>query len=210
MVTSVNRLDSELLRGYVLHHSSGLDVLASPDKSVDAVMWEPEALLRTLAFLRSEYEYVVVDCPMKPHANAVAMVEASTQVYLVTAREIGAIRDLSRHVDRFSVTDSPSDKLKVVLNRSTSEFSVNADQIERAIKLPIAVKLPNKYAEMVRSQNLGKPLALDGDSDVAVQMKKWSASIIGVAAPADPPQKRGLLSWLKPDATAPATPAREM
>ena len=147
---------------------------------------------------------------MKPHANAVAMVEASTQVYLVTAPEIGAIRDLSRHVDRFSVTDSPSDKLKVVLNRSTREFSVNADQIERAIKLPIAVKLPNKYAEMVRSQNLGKPLALDGDSDVAVQMKKWSASIIGVAAPADPPQKRGLLSWLKPDVTAAATPAREM
>ena len=210
VVTSVNRLDSELLRGFVLHHASGLDVLASPDKAEGTAVWEPGTLMRTLAFLRGEYEFIVVDCPIEPHAVTAAIIEASTQVYLVTAPEIGAIRDLSRHVDRFSLTESVADKLKVVLNRSTSEFSVNADQIERAIKLPIAVKLPNKYAEMVRSQNLGQPLSSDGDSEIAAQMKKWSASIVGVPAPAETPQKKSFFSWLKPAAAATATSAGEV
>jgi pilus assembly protein CpaE len=209
VVTNVNRLDSELLRGFVLHHASGLDVLESPDKCDDRTPWEHDALMRTLVFLRSEYEYIIVDCPMEPHEVSATFIEASTQVYLVTAPEIGAIRDLSRHVDRFSLIENASDKLKVVLNRSSTEFSVNADQIERAIKLPIAVKLPNKYTEMVRSQNLGEPIALGGDSDLATQVKKWSASIVGVPLVADAPQKKSLLSWFKPAVAAP-TPAREM
>ena len=142
-----------------------------------------------------------VDCPIGSQDIAQAVMETSAKVYLVSAPEIGSIRDLSRHVDRLSLLDTVTDKLQVVLNRSVAQFAINSEQIERAIKVPIAIKLPNKYAEMTKAQNLGEPVAPGGTNDISVQIRKWAAMILGVSAPAmqEQQKKKSLFSWFTAD-----------
>jgi pilus assembly protein CpaE len=184
VVRNVSRLDSELLQGFVAKHPSGLDVLSSPDVCGNFSVLDPEAVSKTLEFLRTEYDFVILDCDTAVDENALSIIDISTRVYLVATPEIGAIRDLSRYVDNLMQIDYTTEKMHVVINRFSSRYAVSVEQIEKAIRLPIAIRLPNSYTELVRSVNLGEPVPAKTKSDFAAQCVKWANSLVGTQAPA--------------------------
>jgi pilus assembly protein CpaE len=196
LVRNLSRLDSELLRGYIATHSSGLDVLSSPDVCGGRKATDPESMAQTLDFLRGEYDYVIVDCPNALDETSLAVVEASNQVYLVATPEIGSVRDLSRHVDTLLENEQNADKVKVVINRFSAQHAVSLEQIEKAIRLPIAIKLPNSYAEVVRSGILGEPVSPKQKSEFGAQILKWVISIAGPFVNGEEvPKKSGFSLW---------------
>jgi pilus assembly protein CpaE len=186
VVRNVNRLDSELLQGFVAKHSSGLEVLTSPDIAGNSNALDADAVSRTLEFLKTEYDFVILDCATVLDDNALAVIDMSTRVYLVATPEIGAIRDLSRYVDNLMQIDYTTEKMHVVINRFSSRYAVSVEQIEKAIRLPIAIRLPNSYTELVRSVNLGEPVSPKIKSEFAAQIIKWSNTLV-TAAPASVP-----------------------
>lgn len=179
LVRSLNRLDSELLRGYIATHSSGLEVLSSPDICGEAKPTDPSSMAQTLDFLRGEYDYVIVDCPATLDETNIATIEASNQVYLIATPEIGAVRDLSRHVDALSQNEGNKDRVKVVVNRFSSQHAVSLEQVEKAIRMPVFMKLPNTYAEVVRSGVLGEPISPKQKSEFGAQITKWVSTMAG-------------------------------
>ncbi len=183
LVRNVTRLDSELLRGFTAKHASGLEVLSSPDVCGGTRTVDAESVTKLLEFLRTEYDYIVVDCSTALHESDLAVLDGSDQVYLVATPEIGAIRDLSRYVDNLTRLETTTEKMHVVINRYSSRYAVKVEQIEKAIRLPIAIRLPNSYTELVRSVNLGEPIAPNRKSEFSMQFIKWAASLAGVAAP---------------------------
>ena len=96
--------------------------------------------------------------------------------------EIGAIRDLSRYVDNLMQIDDTTEKMQVVINRFSSRYAVNVEQIEKAIRLPVAIRLPNSYADLVRSVNLGEPITLSSKSEFTSQFMKWANTLVGSTA----------------------------
>jgi pilus assembly protein CpaE len=183
LVRNLSRLDSELLRGYIATHSSGLEVLSSPDTCGGRKATDPVSMAQTLDFLRSEYDYVIVDCPTALDETNLAVIEASTQVYIVATPEIGSVRDLSRHVDVLSENEQNTEKLKVVINRFSAQHAVSVEQIEKAIRLPIAYKLPNSFAEVTRAGILGEPIGYKVKSEFSAQLLKWVSTLVGQASP---------------------------
>ena len=179
LVRNLSRLDSELLRGYIATHASGLEVLSSPDTCGGRKATDPVSMAQTLDFLRGEYDYVIVDCPTSLDETNLAVMEASNQVYIVATPEIGAVRDLSRHVDALSENEQNTEKVKVVINRFSSQHAVSVEQIEKAIRLPIAFRLPNSYAEVTRSGILGEPISYKTKSEFSAQLVKWVSSLAG-------------------------------
>ncbi len=181
VVGNVNRLDSDLLRALVATHVSGLHVLSSPDVGQVARPMHPEDVTATLDFLRSEYDFVLVDCADTTDEITRAVIAASSQVYVVATPEITAIRDLSRYVDDLSHMDDSS-KVRVVINRYSSQFAVSLEEIEKAIRLPVTFNIPNNYIELVRSANLGVPVSADGKSGFTAELTKWAHSLVGTVA----------------------------
>jgi len=199
VVRNVNRLDSDLLRGFTAKHSSGLEVLSSPDVCGDGQVMDADSVTRTLAFLRSEYDYVIVDCATSLDETNLAVIEGSSQVYLVATPEIGAIRDLSRYVDKLMQIEFTTEKMHVVINRFSSRYAVNIEQIEKAIHLPVAIKLPNSYTELVRSVNLGEPIAPQRKSEFAMQFTKWANNVVGsmeLSIEHEAPRKSLFAKWV--------------
>jgi pilus assembly protein CpaE len=182
LVRNLSRLDSELLRGYIATHSSGLEVLSSPDTCGGRKATDPVSMAQTLDFLRSEYDYVIVDCPTALDETNLAVMDASNQVFIVATPEIGAVRDLSRHVDVLSENEQNTDKFKVVINRFSAQHSVSVEQIEKAIRLPVAFRLPNCYAEVSRAGILGEPISYKTKSEFSTQLLKWVNSLAGPVA----------------------------
>jgi pilus assembly protein CpaE len=199
VVRNVSRLDSELLRGFIAKHPSGLDVLSSPDICIGVKPNDPEAVSKTLEFLRAEYDFVIVDCATSLNESNLAVIEASTRVYLVATQEIGAIRDLSRYVDNLMQVEYTTEKMHVVINRFSSRDEVNMQQIEKAIRLPVEIRLPNSYTELVRSVNLGEPLSAKRKTEFTAQLVKWAALVAGsgpISSMPPPAKKTGSLFGL--------------
>jgi pilus assembly protein CpaE len=198
LVRNLSRLDSELLRGYIATHASGLEVLSSPDTCGGRKATDPESMAQTLDFLRGEYDYVIVDCPTSLDDTNLAVIEASNQVYLIATPEIGAVRDLSRHVDSLSQNEQNAERVKVIINRFASQHAVSLEQIEKAIRLPVFVKLPNNYAEVVRSGIMGEPISpKQQKSEFATQILKWVTTLAGppVNLEEAAPKKSGFSLW---------------
>jgi len=196
LVQNVSRLDQDLLRGFIATHSSGLDVLPSPDVYGGSWKTDTDSVERTLEFLSTQYDFVLLDCEASFEDINLAVIAFSNWIYLFASPEIGAIRDLSRYVDGLIQNEQATKKLQVVINRYSSHEAVTIEQIERAVHLPIAIKIPNCYSELVKSINVGEPLSADSKSDFAAQMTKWAASLVKVAMPiSQEPAKKRFALW---------------
>lgn len=178
LVRNIARLDQILLDGFVIHHSSCLDILPSPDVFDDSGNVPMDDIQRAIRFLGQNYEFVVIDCPHGIHNLSLATIDCSDEVYLVATPDVPGIRDLSRHIDRLMQSNVSPSKIKVVINRFSSEGSLTPEQIEKAIRQPIAITIPNASSDLIRAMNTGNPILPDKRSEFAVQMKKWAASLV--------------------------------
>lgn len=196
LIRNVNRLDSDLLRGFIAKHQSGLDVLSSPDSHEALQSIDPDAIGRTLDFLASEYDYVLLDCETVLSESNLAVMDRSDQIYLVATPEIGAIRDLSRYIDALIRNEYTSDRFFVVINRYSSRDAVGVEQIEKAIHLPVGVRICNSYTECLRAINVGEPIGPERKSEYSMQFAKWVDALAGskTAEPASPARKH-FWSW---------------
>lgn len=178
LVRNIARLDEILLDGFVIHHSSCLDILPSPDVFDETGNVPMDDIQRAIRFLGQNYEFVVIDCPHGVHNLSLATIDCSDEVYLIATPDVPGIRDLSRHIDRLMQSNVPAGKIKVVINRFSSEGSLSLEQIEKAIRQPIAITIPNASSDLIRAMNTGNPILPDKRSEFAIQMKKWAASLV--------------------------------
>ena len=95
--------------------------------------------------------------------------------------DVGSVRNLSRYVDALIHLEGSAGKVKVVMNRSSSSYAIETDQIEQAMRLPVSIKVSSAYAELVRAGNLGEPLTPNANSEISNQFMKWASSLVGVA-----------------------------
>ncbi|MGD0366193.1 MAG: AAA family ATPase [Acidobacteriaceae bacterium] len=182
LIRNVNRLDSTLLRGFIAKHGSGLEVLSSPESHDLTRTVDPDALERTLEFLRGEYDYIILDCQTSLEEVSLAVMDRSDQIYLVATPDIGAIRDLSRYIDGLSRNESTSARLHVIINRYSSHGAIAIEQIEKAIRVPVEVRLCNAYTECQRAINVGEPIGPDKKSEISGQFTRWTSMLTGEEA----------------------------
>jgi pilus assembly protein CpaE len=196
VVRNVSRLDQDLLKGFIATHPSGLDVLSSPDVHGGPRNADAASVERTLEFLSTQYDLVLLDCEPSFEDLNLAIIALSSWVYLVATPEIGSIRDLSRYVDGLIQNEQATEKLQVVINRYSSHEAITVEQIEKAIRLPIAIKIPNSYGELIRAINIGEPVSSDRKSDFSVQLMKWAAALAGADDSIAPgPAKKRFFLW---------------
>jgi pilus assembly protein CpaE len=160
---NVDRLDSNFLSKLLIKHSSGLSVLAAPDRYTP-LRASDEAVEKLLTVVRQDFEYVVVDagsnlgfCKM--------LLDMGAAAYLVTQVSISELRNSNRLITEFFT--SGSRQLEVVLNRFTPRsLSIDEENITKALTRPVKWKIPNDYPAVRRAQDTATPLALD-DSPIS-------------------------------------------
>jgi len=179
LIRNVNRLDSELLRGFIAKHSSGLDVLSSPESHDPNRSIDPDALERTIDFLRGEYDYLILDCETSLTEVNLAVMDVSDEICLVATPEIGAVRDLSRYIDNLSRNEKATTKLHIVINRHSSNGAIGIEQIEKAIRVPVQTRVSNNFAECQKAINLGEPVSAEKKTEFTLQLAKWAETLAG-------------------------------
>lgn len=186
LVRNADRLDADLLNGFVVRHPSGLEVLTSPDIPSHNHKSTAGELDLVLNFLRTQYDFILIDSSLEYREIVSPMLRYSDEIAIIVTPDVASLRNLARQIEHFNLNEETSRKLRVVINRSGSEDAVSAEQIESIVHHPVWAKLPNAYAEVMRAINSGEPLPPQHRSQFAQQISKWADKIASANTPQDP------------------------
>src|SRR5437016_8232211 len=132
LAENTERLDADLLQSFVLHHSSGLDLIPAPHGTEPARQTTPGALSYTLDFVRTRYEFILVDLPPGLNDANLELIRHCHQVNVVTGAEVSALRNVARQTEYFTRKHIVSDKIRVILNRHQKRALITEAQMEKS------------------------------------------------------------------------------
>jgi pilus assembly protein CpaE len=178
LVHNIHRLDSELLQGFLVKHSSGLHVLPAPDTFGAGSKVPESALESAIDFLREEYDLVLIDCPPGLNPYNVGAIDRSDVVFLIAAPELPSVRNLVRYLEHLKRFNCPQEKTRIIINRYDKRAAIREDQIEKTIRMPISFLVPNSYNEVVNAINTGTPISNTARTELAATFNQWVNTLI--------------------------------
>jgi pilus assembly protein CpaE len=191
VIANLRRLDRDLLDSSVTRHRSGVSVLSYGEHPEESERIEPESLGKLFAFLRRQYEHVVLDGVHGFDERSLAALDASDRVVLVVTQEVLSVRSAQRCVAIFRKLGYGDDKLRVVVNRHQKNANITKDVIAQTIGVPAAATVANDFQAFVRAVNRGGMLLEEARRP---QVARDVAALADLLAPAAAPaQKVGIL-----------------
>jgi pilus assembly protein CpaE len=179
LASNMDRLDEDLLKGFLLNHDSGLHVLDSSD-AVDAPYGAPASgVEHTLAFLADAYQFVVVDCPPALTEATRACIAMSAQIAIVMTADLSSVRNTGSYIDYLTKLGYGSSTIYVVLNRYAKKAPLSDDRIEESLGHPISLRVPNNFNEVIRAINSGTPVSSANKSPFMGAIQKWARELNG-------------------------------
>ena len=194
---NLHRLDREFLRELMSRHKSGLDIMAGSEQFDRPGAHDAGAVEDLLRVLGKQYDYVVIDAGNLINACAVAALYAADTVFLVANPDVPSIRNAQRLVDRVRQLGAGSERIKVLLNRTTDQHLIAPKQIETALGYGIHHSFSSDYRTVSTALNSGVPLTLSNHSEIAAQFGSFTKQLLGLEeAKAEPERRRAFLGLL--------------
>ncbi len=156
LVTVVDRLDPELMRGFLSVHASGLKVLPAPARPEEGEQVQAAHVRKILEVLARSYDYVVVDTPRQLSDNVIATLDMSSLICLVASNQLTSLKSTKLCLGMLKGWRYTTDKLKLIMNQAHNGSSLPMTEAEVAIDYPIFWKVPYD-GHLVASSQWGKP-----------------------------------------------------
>ena len=185
-INNLHRLDASYWKALVSNGIPGLEIIPSPSALASRVQPKQEQLRHVIGFLRSNYDFAVLDLGRSLNRIAVAAVEELDETYLVTTLEVPALHQAKQIVQTLLDSGYAKSRLRLVLNRVPKRVDVTPEELEKMLGLPIFAMLPNDYPELYDCYSEGKLLARN--SNLGQHIARLAAKISG--AKMDPPKKK--------------------
>ena len=179
LASNRDRLDEDLLKGFLLRHDSGLHLLDSPDNVSGILGAPPSAIEHTLAFLAEIYPFVIVDCAPGLNDGTLASIAVSEQIAIVMTAELPSVRNTVRYVEHLLKLGYSASSIYVVLNRYSKKGQLSDERIEKTLGRQISLRVPNNYSEVIRAINSGTPISSGSRSEFGAAIQRWTREIAG-------------------------------
>jgi pilus assembly protein CpaE len=155
------RLDRQLLEIMLSHHSSGLAVIAAPNRPAEMRSFDPDVVTRLLDLVSSHFSHVVFDMPRTWFSWTDSVLLGSNKLFVVTQRTVPGLRHAKHLVQ--AIRERLGDDLKpqVIVNRfEQSLFSsgLRKTDVEQVLGDSFAACVPNHYSLVREAIDRGVPL----------------------------------------------------
>lgn len=155
-----DRLDSPMLRGFLTHHKSGLDVLLAPVRPEEAESVTASRLSRIIELLREIADIVIIDTPAAFDENVLTAIDKSDEIYAVATMDVASIKNTRISLQKLRQLGYDETQVKLALNRADSKVWLEPSEVEHAVAGQIAVRIPSDRL-VPRSVNKGVPVVID-------------------------------------------------
>jgi pilus assembly protein CpaE len=185
-VHELGRLDETLLRQIAMKHRSGLHVLAAPNDAIEATHVGEAEISRILSVARRAFDFVVVDTFPLLDAVAVAILDLSQMVYVVTSGTVPNVIGMARFIDVIERIGVNRDRQRLILNHAQPRFAGSLTPQDVATRLDRDIDHVFPFDKKVLvSLNTGEPYALHAGTRFGYgkALKLLEADLESVAAP---------------------------
>jgi pilus assembly protein CpaE len=188
------RLDDSLIKSLITPHSSHLSLLAAPLEPHEAEDVKPENITEVLHLLGQRFQCLVLDLQHTFDPVTVAALDLADDILVIMTLDIPGIRNTRRALKVFERLGYPRSRIRVVVNRWSKNIDVQLEKVEAHLDERLIGLVPNDYAKVMNSINLGRPLVQsDPASKITVEIKRIAGLVENSNGPVPPQQRRGFL-----------------
>ncbi|BEL08725.1 AAA family ATPase [Actinoplanes sichuanensis] len=187
------RLDEPGLRSIVAGHRSGLDALLAPPSPAEGERISREFVVEVLDVARPAYDFIVVDTPAVVTDQVLAALDMSDWFIPIVTPDLPALKSVRLTSEMFDLLDYPKDRRLLVFNRANTEVGLSVSDVEAAVGMPFAVRVPSSRDVPV-SVNQGEPLTMtDPLHPVSRAIRQLADRCAGIETA--PVRRRGLFGF---------------
>lgn len=159
-------IDAELIETVmVVEERTGLSVLQAPPKPEMAELVTVEHVREILEQMRRMFDYVVVDIGSRLQDIELSILDLVDVVVLVITPDLPSIKDVRHLFEILDALEYPSQKIRLVLNRSDPTTGLYAKTIETHLKHEICAEIPLDPHLVLQSVNQGIPYMILPSAD---------------------------------------------
>ncbi|PKM44516.1 MAG: histidine kinase [Firmicutes bacterium HGW-Firmicutes-8] len=200
LIQDINQMEPELLESYLVTHPTGVKVLPCPTRPEYAELITGSHVEKILSILKQRYDYIVIDTPPFFHETTLTALDLCHQILLIVATDLPTIKNVKLGLE---VLDSLhlKGKVKLVLNRSSSDIGIRCEDMEESLGLKVAARVPSDGRTVITSVNKGTPfIVTDPGTKISESIEELARMVmLGEARPHDEAKvegKRGLFGRL--------------
>ena len=188
------RLDRQLLEVMLSHHTSGLAVIAAPNRPAEMRTFDPDMVTRLLDLVSSNFENVVIDMPRTWFPWTDSVLFGSNRLFIVTEMTVPGLRHAKQLITAIGERLKGGPQPQVIVNRFEQHMfgpGLRRADIEAALGDAFAGTIPNNYRLVREAIDRGIPLdEVKASNSVTQALKKVLA----------PPQSKGAAPGKEPAA----------
>lgn len=177
VIESMDTLDEFSMQSLLTEHESGVAVLPAPERPELADLITPSILEKTHNLIRQQFDYMIVDTGAGITDQSLCLLERADTILLVTTSGLSPIKHTKTMLTIFKTLDL-SERVQVVINRSTMESMAPIEKILETLQIEAAYTVPNNFMVTHPSLDQGKPLVIyKSKTDVAKAIFKMAENM---------------------------------
>jgi len=191
----VERLDRQLLDAMLSKHSSGLAVLAAPNRPMEMRSFDVDVVIRVLDLVSAYFDNVIIDVPRTWFPWTETVLRGSNNVFLTAEMTVPCLRHTQRLVNAIETEIGKEVKPRVIINRFAPKGleggGVRSDDVEELLGDRFVGGISNNYKLVREAVDRGVPLhEIDPNANVVLDLKRI---ILPEELQLESGRKRGLL-----------------
>src|SRR6202521_3309579 len=156
-----DRLDRQLLEVMLSYHSSGLAVVAAPNRPAEMRSFDPDVVTRLLDLVSTNFDYVVVDMPRTWFSWADSVLLGSNRLFIVCETTVPGLRHAKQLVAAIKERLGDRPHPQVIVNRFEQRMfgaGLRRSDIVQALGDDFLTVIPNHYGLVREAIDRGVPL----------------------------------------------------
>ena len=157
-----SELDTDIIdEVLILHEKSGVHILAAPPRPEMAEQVNPEQFIHVIKFLKTIYNYIVIDTETHLTETVISALDASDVIVLVVTQEIPAIKNAKSFltlIDQFQIGRA---RVICIMNKNDKRISLLPERVGESLKQEVVAVIPLEEKIVVNSVNSGVPFMVD-------------------------------------------------
>ena len=171
-----DRLDRQLLEVMLSYHTSGLAVVAAPNRPAEMRSFDPDVVTRLLDLVSSNFEYVVFDMPRTWFSWTDSVLLGSNKLFVVSETTVPGLRLGKQLVAAITERLGEGPNPQVIVNRFQQRVfgsGLKFGDLQQVLGDAFTAVIPNDYALVREAIDRGVPLdEVKPGNKITAQLKK--------------------------------------
>jgi pilus assembly protein CpaE len=153
-------IDDSMMEDLVTNHSSGLQFIAAPRFPVATDVYNDQFWNLLFKAVNDKFTFIVIDTSHDFSDTVISSLLKASHVLLMVAPEMASLRVAVSALKTYEQLGIPPENIKLVLNQSFPNVSIEKSQLQKALGRPFDFEIPYEATEVLRSINLGIPFSI--------------------------------------------------